>query len=90
MRATYLVTRMDLRFYQDGMTMARFKRIIRHIRQHNLLPNLLSSRRGYYVSQDPNEVFRYVRSMENRGNGILKAAQVYNQPLYLYETDLAS
>lgn len=32
----------------------------------NLVPGLMASSRGYYITTDPREIERYVRSLEGR------------------------
>ena len=49
---------------------ARVRKIINHIRMKNLVPGLMASSRGYYITTDPREIERYVRSLEGRESAI--------------------
>lgn len=47
-------------------TPPRVRKIINYIRTKGLLPGLLATSNGYYVSADPKEVMRYVDSLAGR------------------------
>lgn len=51
---------------------ARVRKIINHIRIHNMVPGLLANSDGYYVSTDPGEVIMYMSSLEGRIKAIQK------------------
>ena len=38
----------------------RVRRVIRYIRQNQMIKGLLASNRGYYISDDPSEMQRYI------------------------------
>lgn len=45
---------------------AQVRKIISYIRSHGLLPGLVASSKGYYVTVDPDEMARYIESLEGR------------------------
>jgi hypothetical protein len=45
---------------------AQVRKIISYIRSHGLLPGLVASSKGYYVTVDPDEMSRYIESLEGR------------------------
>jgi len=49
---------------------ARVRKIINHIRTHSLIPGLVASSKGYYISSDPVEIMKYVDSLKQRANEI--------------------
>jgi hypothetical protein len=52
------------------ITDPRVRKIINYVRRKDLVPGLIASSKGYYVSQDPLEVQDYVNSLEGRANEI--------------------
>lgn len=52
------------------ITEVRIRKLINHIRMKNLVPGLLASSKGYYVSNDPKEVKEYIHSLQGRENAI--------------------
>lgn len=44
----------------------RIRKIINHIRIHDLIPGLIATSEGYYISNDPGEVKNYIESLEGR------------------------
>lgn len=52
----------------------RMRKIINYIRTKNLLPRLLSTSKGYYLSNDKKDVERYIESLEQRAKAILLVA----------------
>lgn len=50
---------------------ARLRKIINHIRIHNVIPCLISSSRGYYISVDDQEINDYRKSLKERATSIL-------------------
>lgn len=51
------------------------RKIINHIRVHGLVPMLLASSNGYYVSHNRSEILEYLESLQGRENAI-KAVRV--------------
>lgn len=49
---------------------ARVRKLINFIRNKNLIPGLIASSRGYYISNDPEEVEKYCESLAQRSNEI--------------------
>jgi hypothetical protein len=48
----------------------RIRKMINQIRLKGLVNNLLASSKGYYISDDPNEVKKYVASLRERASAI--------------------
>ena len=44
----------------------RIRKIVNHIRNKNLVPFLLASSKGYWVSNDRKEIVEWIQSMEGR------------------------
>lgn len=49
---------------------ARVRKIINHIRTNGWCPRLIASSKGYYVSDDNEEMKQYVQSLRARANAI--------------------
>jgi len=49
---------------------ARLRKLINHIRTHNLIPLLIASSKGYYISNDDNDTQRFVDSLKQREDAI--------------------
>lgn len=49
---------------------ARIRKLINHIRVHGLVPRLIATGAGYYVSDDQEELERYIASLRGRENAI--------------------
>lgn len=60
---------------------ARIRKLINHIRILNLVPGLIATSKGYYISRDPSEVARYIESLRQRSNEIKRVAQAMVQYL---------
>lgn len=60
-----------------SITGARVRKIINHIRWNDLVPNLIASSRGYYVSNDAKELKMYKESLKKRGESIIALAEKY-------------
>lgn len=59
---------------------ARVRKIINFIRTRNIVPGLMASSKGYYISKDSNEIQKYIRSLQGREQAIrqvTKAMQEY-------------
>jgi hypothetical protein len=52
----------------------RVRKIIRHIRLNHIIPNLVASSKGYYVTNDPLELERYIDSLAGRVEAIGKVS----------------
>lgn len=51
---------------KDGLTGARVRKIINYIRVNYLLPGLIATSKGYYISTDPQEIKEYIASLGHR------------------------
>lgn len=49
-----------------GLNGARIRKIINYIRVNYLLPGLMASSSGYYISRDPKEIRSYINSLGHR------------------------
>lgn len=49
---------------------ARLRKLINHIRTHNLIPLLIASSKGYYISNDDNDTQRFIESLKQREDSI--------------------
>lgn len=76
----------------EKMTEIRVRKIINHIRTHALVPGLVASSSGYYVTSDPQEVERYINSLDGREAEIRRVKftfkQYLNQLLNHHQTKL--
>ena len=68
---------MEYAFNHQTFTLARLKRITKYLRYSGALPNLICTRQGYYISTDQAEVNRYCAAMKARAQGLLNAAEYY-------------
>ena len=66
-----------LKKYGFKTTGARIRKIINYIRVKKLVINLISSSKGYYRTNDPEEVRKYVHSLMQRASAIEKVAKSF-------------
>lgn len=66
----------------DRITDARVRKIINYIRNNNLVPGLIATSAGYYVSTDPTEVKAYIDSLTGRASAIAHVRD--NMQKYFY------
>lgn len=45
---------------------SRVRKLINYIRNTGLIPGLIATNKGYYVSDDPRELQQYIKSLEER------------------------
>lgn len=64
----YMCVRMNEKGYEIGE--ARVRKIINHIRTNNLVPRLMASSCGYYVTNDVTELKSYIASLKGREDAI--------------------
>ena len=57
--------------YGIKLSGARMRKIINWIRIKGLVPNLIATSQGYYVSQDKEEIEKYIYSLRQRARAIL-------------------
>lgn len=63
------------------LTGARIRKIINHIRINNLCPNVVASSKGYYVSNNAQEMQEYVQSLRQRAAAINAVADALNMQM---------
>lgn len=51
---------------------ARVRKIINYIRNQNLVAGLIANSNGYFISNDPVEIARYIDSLKQRANEIIR------------------
>ncbi len=50
----------------------KVRKLVNHIRTHDLIPCLIAKSKGYYISNDPEEVRSYIESLRGREEAIKK------------------
>lgn len=63
---------------------ARIRKLVNYIRTHGIVPGLIATSKGYYISDDPLEVGKYIASLRGRENEIQhvrKTFEVYLENL---------
>jgi hypothetical protein len=58
------------RIYKITITGARIRKIINHLRIKGILPRLMASSDGYYISNDKSELQKYIQSLKGREEAI--------------------
>lgn len=64
----YMVEKMQEYGYK--ISEARVRKIINYIRIHGLIDRLMASSKGYYITEDKNEMWDYVQSLIGREEAI--------------------
>lgn len=66
-----------------GITLkeAKVRKLVNYIRRAGLVPCLIASSSGYYVSQDAEEIREYIRSLSERAGAIDAVAKVMERQL---------
>jgi hypothetical protein len=86
-----------LKEYGLEVSGARMRKLINYIRNKCLITNLVASSKGYYVSNDPDEINKYIYSLRQRAHEILRVAKVmednntvieFEKKLYLETTPI--
>lgn len=49
---------------------SRVRKLINYIRNTGLIPGLIATNKGYYISNDPREIQQYIKSLEEREGAI--------------------
>jgi len=57
--------------HQITLSGARIRKIINHIRITGMVPGLVASSKGYYMSNSPDELRRYIQSLDERIQAIV-------------------
>lgn len=65
--SSQILERLGSRYKLSG---ARVRKIVNHIRNKGLVPGLVASSSGYYVTNDPEELKRYIDSLDGRESEI--------------------
>lgn len=52
------------------LTGPRIRKIVNYIRMHDMVPCLVASSKGYYVTNDPKDLQRYAASLTGRAQAI--------------------
>jgi len=60
---------------------ARVRKIINHIRTTGVVPNLLATANGYYVSNDPDEISNYIESLSQRIDAIRQVKEALEESI---------
>jgi hypothetical protein len=81
-----------LKTYKIDVSEARIRKLINHIRMHNLVPGLVANGCGYFISNNPDEVKNYIQSLYGREQAIKavrEKTQAYlNELLRPYQSSL--
>ena len=56
----------------------RVRKLIHHIRVNKLVPNLISSSKGYWIAENQEEVEKYLKSLKERCNSINEIIKSFN------------
>jgi hypothetical protein len=58
------------------LTEPRVRKIVQYIRINNLLPGLVGVSRGYFFTEDPEEIEAWIESMRQRENAIASSRKI--------------
>ncbi|HEU5365713.1 MAG TPA: hypothetical protein VFU62_09280 [Hanamia sp.] len=75
-----IVERMKVRF--PGITEVRVRKIINYLRNNDLVPGLVASSMGYYITHDEKEIERYIESLAGRESEIRRVKKRFEEFLY--------
>ncbi len=68
------------------ITEARVRKIINHIRTHDLVPGLIATSDGYFIAETEAELIEYEESLKGRENAICEVRRsIARQRRMLYE-----
>lgn len=54
---------------------ARLRKVVNHIRTNGVVPGVIATSNGYYVTDDRDEVFDYVVGLESRASAIMAVSE---------------
>lgn len=76
---------MQAKMLQHGhkIDAARMRAIIHYIRMNNIVPNLLSTSKGYFVSTSVEDTRKYIHSLRQRANSIKDLANAMENVLVI-------
>lgn len=57
----------------------RVRKIVNHIRTHNLVPRLMATGKGYYITNEPSELIGYISSLKGRREALNEVINVMQQ-----------
>ena len=69
--------------YGLNLSGARIRKVVNFIRTKGLIPNLIATSKGYFVSDDEDELRKYIYSLRQRARAILHVATVMEDHLNL-------
>lgn len=61
--------------YQIEITEPRIRKVIQYIRLNNLIPGLIATSKGYYSTDDIDELEKWIETMKQRENAIRESRQ---------------
>jgi hypothetical protein len=61
------------------VTEVRVRKIVNYIRTHNLVPRLMATGKGYYITNEPGELLGYISSLKGRREAISEVINVMQQ-----------
>jgi hypothetical protein len=64
------------------ITGPRVRKIISHIREEMLIPGLIATSKGYYVTKDPAKIYMWIQSLEGRETKIRMIRKRAEEYLY--------
>lgn len=67
--------------YGYQLNEVRTRKIINHIRINTLIPRLIATGKGYYVSEDEVEIKRYIESLKDREAAIAAVRMAVEEQL---------
>lgn len=67
--------------YGYQLNEVRTRKIINHIRVNALIPRLIATGKGYYVSEDEAEIRRYIESLKDREAAIAAVRMAMEEQL---------
>ena len=68
-----IVSRFNSKNLKLKLNGARLRKLVNHIRCHSMLP-LIATSKGYYVSDDTEEIKNQIKSLRERANSINRCA----------------
>jgi hypothetical protein len=69
------------RTYGIRLSEPRIRKIVQYIRINNLLPGLVGVSRGYFYTEDPEEIESWIESMKQRENAIASSRKIAEEHL---------
>ena len=60
----------------------KIRKIINYIRNKSIVPGLVASSQGYYITKDPVELKKYIESLDGRVNEIMRVKESMKKYLF--------